>query len=76
MGKKTCRICKSTRSTRIYILLRENNLAVFLTEDEIVERYFCPVAVQLVHVHVDNSNLMNFVYVPLKREESATTRGN
>lgn len=49
---------------------------MFLTEDEIVERYFCPVAVQLVHMHVDNSNLMNFVYVPLKREESATTRGN
>lgn len=76
VGKKTCRICRSTQSTRIDILLRENNLILFLTEDELVKSYFCSVAVQLVHMHVENSNLMNFVYLALKGEESATTLGN
>lgn len=44
---------------KVEILIRENSFELFLTEDEVIKRYFSSVAVHLVRMQVENSNLMN-----------------
>lgn len=41
---------------KVEIRIKGNSLALFLTEDEMIKRYFSSVAVHLVCIHVENRN--------------------